>query len=176
MHCATGHSTRCVADLRFAMDTCLPRTDKLSCGANGPARAAIRGGSTLMKWKLGRPAVRAAMVDWMIADSVVLANGQAHAAEGQWTLSTSHCSAVVKIELHSYPVTGQGAEDATESVPHLRCGEPGVRWPQLLERGPGRTPPVQRPHVPEIRAAGPGTGYRPARPERPGRRRTGSRR
>lgn len=62
-----------------------------------------------MKWKLGRRVVRVAVVGSMVASGVALANGSAQAAEGQWTLSTSYCTAVVKIELHSYP---NGLHDA----------------------------------------------------------------
>ncbi|MBX7553499.1 hypothetical protein ABZX95_12545 [Streptomyces sp. NPDC004232] len=84
-----------------------------------------------MKWKLGRRAVRAAMVGSMVAGSVVLANGSAQAAEGQWTLSTSYCSAVVKIELHSYP---DGLHDA-QAIDPTRIVYPGACHFSLIDNG-----------------------------------------
>jgi hypothetical protein len=56
-----------------------------------------------MKWKLGQHAVRAAVVGAMASSCLVLANGSAHAAEGQWIIQTPNCTAIEKIELHSFP-------------------------------------------------------------------------
>lgn len=79
-----------------------------------------------MKWKWGQCVVRAAVLGSMVAGSVVLANGSAQAAEGQWTLSTRYCEAVVKIELHSYP---NGLHDAQAIDPTRITSSSSTGWP-----------------------------------------------
>ncbi|MFJ2190267.1 hypothetical protein ACIOJE_20395 [Kitasatospora sp. NPDC087861] len=83
-----------------------------------------------MKWKLGQRGARAAVVGSMVAGSVMLANGSAHAAS-QVTLTTSYCQAIVKIETHSFP---NGLHDA-QAIDPTRIVYNGVCDFRLINNG-----------------------------------------
>jgi hypothetical protein len=86
-----------------------------------------------MKLNLGWRGARAAMVGSMVAGSVMLANGSAHATTLQWNLSTTYCAATVKIEPKSWE---NGIHDGQAIDPtRIYANDPHVCDFRLVDNG-----------------------------------------